>query len=104
MGKNSFTLSLGGEDVTLKFNIGTLRNIKKITGTDPLKMLQSGEYDVADLAESIVKAAGGLMDTDITEKFNQLPIPVMTDIITAFSESFSAGGETGKDTQSGEAA
>ena len=104
MDNNSFTLSLGGTNVTLKFNIGTLRNIKKITGTDPLKMLQSNDYDIPDLSEAILKAAGGFMDQDITEKFNSLPIPVMSDIINAFSKSFSAGGEAGENTQPGEAA
>lgn len=92
--KTLYTFLLGGKDVTLKFNVGTLRKLKGLLGKDPLLVMQSADtVDALDLAESITIA--GMLSHDakvdvskVPELFNELMPVDATAIITAFSKAY----------------
>jgi hypothetical protein len=116
MSKNYISLELGGVPRGLKFNIGTLRCLKDVTGIDPLDFKAESEKisDLLPYAESLMHAAllsnclskklpADFTAEDVTVWFNDLDIATITDIINRynniFSASPSANGEVGKDTQ-----
>lgn len=110
MDKTILTLNLGGNDVTLKFNIGTLRKLKTIMGKDPLQALtQVDTFGAIDFAEHVVHA--GMLSNDpkadvskVTEWMDSTMPDTATKIITAFTSAYTsdtASPEGGKDTQPG---
>jgi len=116
MANNYLSLELGGKPRGLKFNVGTLRCIKDIVGIDPFDFkIQSESFaDIMPYAEKIFhaallsnslskKEAADYTTEDVTDWFNELDMPTITDIInrynSIFSASTSANGEVGKDTQ-----
>lgn len=108
MDKTIYTLKLGGNDVTLKFNIGTLRRIKEITGKDPLAALQNadtmGALDFAQVAiEAGMKANDKNADVSkVQDWFDELSPDEATNVIHAFTRAYtpdSASQEGSADTQ-----
>lgn len=116
MGKNYLSLELGGIQRGLKFNIGTLRCLKDVTGIDPLDFKAESDKisDLLPYAEKLMHAAllsnclskkeqATFTVEDVTIWFNDLDIATITDIINhynnIFSASPSANGEVGADTQ-----
>lgn len=108
MDKTIYTLKLGGNDVTLKFTIGTLRKLRDLMdGQDPLASLQGlGELSAIDMAEKITKAAILQYDKSadvsaLSDHFDELKPSDAAGIISAFARAYSpdAPPEGGQDTQ-----
>lgn len=94
--------------MTLKFNIGTLRKLKELMGTDPLAALETVDtMGAIDYAEHVVHA--GMLAhnskadvSNLKDWFNEAMPDVATNIIKAFSAAYTpdvATPEGGKDTQ-----
>jgi hypothetical protein len=108
---------LGGVSRGLKFNIGTLKCLKDVTGVDPtdFKAESSNFSDLLPYAEKILHAAllsnclskkepPDFTAEDITTWMNELDVPTLTMVINLYNGIFaiqtpSANGEVGKDTQ-----
>jgi len=109
MDKTIYTLKLGGNDVTLKFNIGTLRRMKELTGKDPLEALKHAEGSMAAIEWTKYALVAGMKAADknadvsnVDELFDDLMPEDATNIIKAFSAAYtpeSASQEGGADTQ-----
>lgn len=117
MTNNYLSLELGGKARGLKFNIGTLRCLKDVAGIDPINFKAESDTlsDLLPYAEKIMhaallsnclskKEAPDFTADDITEWFNELDLPTITDIINRYNGIFTTGkpsvnGEVGKDTQ-----
>jgi hypothetical protein len=116
MSKNYIQAVLGKEKRGLKFNLGTLRHIGDITGTDPLGFSVRSENFVRDL--SVIVYAGMLsnyeskqQDPDFTQKDVDRWVGEIEDmneaisIVTAFHNAYKVevSGEEAKDTRGGAA-
>jgi hypothetical protein len=117
MTNNYLSLELGGKVRGLKFNIGTLRCLKDVAGVDPLDFKAESDKlsDLLPYAEKILhaallsnclskKEAPDFTAEDIAAWFNDLDLPIITDVINRYNGIFStnkpsANGEVGKDTQ-----
>jgi len=114
------TLELGGSVRGLKFNVGTLKCLRDITGIDPFEYNAEGT-DFATLlpyATNITYAAllstclskkvdADFTATDVEAWVDELTVGELTDIVNHYNEIFvstkaSANGEVGKDTQPGQ--
>lgn len=118
MSKNYLSLELGGKQRGLKFNIGTLKCLKDVTGVEPtdFKADSTNFSDLLPYAEKILHAAllsnclskkepAEFTTDDVTDWMNELDVPTITIIINLYNGIFtvsepSANGEVGKDTQS----
>jgi hypothetical protein len=117
MSKNYLSLELGGVQRGLKFNIGTLKCLKDVTGLDPtdFKAESTKFSDLLPYAEKILHAAllsnclskkelADFTADDVTNWMDELDIPTITMVINLYNGIFtvptpSANGEVGKDTQ-----
>jgi len=119
---NYMPLEIGGKVRGLKFNVGTLKCLRDITGADPLQFKAEGESfdDILPYAIKIThaallsnclskKEAPDFTADDIEQWVNDLSGYDLTEIIMYFNRIFkqpnpSANGEVSKDTQPGEVA
>lgn len=117
MSKNYLSLELGGKQRGLKFNIGTLKCLKDVTGMEPtdFKAESTSFTDLLPYTEKILHAAllsnclskrepADFTAEDVSVWLNELDVPTMTLIINLYNGIFtvpqpSANGEVGKDTQ-----
>lgn len=117
MVKNYLSLELGGKTRGLKFNIGTLKCMKEISGDDPLELKAEGSdlFSLLPFAERVLhaallanclskKEAADFTADDVAEWMNELDVPTITDIVNLYTGIFtvpksSANGEVSKDTQ-----
>lgn len=111
--KTLYTLKMGGNDVTLKFRIGTLKRLKGLLGKDPFEAARQEmtETEALHFAEQIVIAGAQAQDPslqadNITAAFEDLTPGDAGKVIAAFLKAYTpdAAPEGGKDTQSGEGA
>ena len=120
MGLNNYmSLEIGGRVRGLKFNVGLLKCLEQIIGSDPLEYKsQSGSFvDILPFAINIThaallsnclskKEAPDFTAEDVEQWVNDLSGFELTDIISRYNGIFnqpkpSANGEVGHDTQSG---
>jgi hypothetical protein len=117
MTKNYLSLELGGISRGLKFNVGTLKCLKDVTGLDPTEFkAESTQFsDIIPYAEKILHAAllsnclskrepADFTAEDVSYWINDLDVPTITMVINMYNGIFtvptpSANGEVGKDTQ-----
>lgn len=117
MSKNYITLELGGISRGLKFNIGTLKYLKDVTGIDPMeyKVETNTFAELLPYATNILHAA--LLSNCLSKKeqpdftaadvqgwVDDLSVSDLTEVILKYNEIFvspkaQANGEVGKDTQ-----
>jgi hypothetical protein len=115
--KNYMQMELGGTVRGLKFNIGTLKYLKEITGVDPVDYRAESNKmeDLIPFATRILHAAllSNLLskkeDPDFTAEdvdawVTDLTVADLTEVIHRYNEIFgvqkpSANGEVGADTQ-----
>jgi hypothetical protein len=114
--KNYMTLKLGGQVRGLKFNIGTLKCLRDITGIDPLAYKAESDtfQDLLPYATKIMHAAllsnclskkeqPDFRDEDVSVWVDELSVAELTEVIAHYNSIFttklSANGEVGKDTQ-----
>jgi hypothetical protein len=120
--KNYISMEIGGKVRGLKFNVGTLKCLADITGTDPLKYKSESDNftDILPYATKIVhaallsnclskKEAPDFSGEDIELWINDLTGFELTEAINYFNWMFlppksTANGEVSKDTQPGEVA
>ncbi|HTE24952.1 hypothetical protein [Flavitalea sp.] len=96
MAKNKMILTLGDQEVTLKFNMGTLRRMKDLAGNDPFRPVNTEDMlGMILFSQEVINA--GVMTELGTEKpfFTQeqlddyLTISLMTEIVIAFTQAYS---------------
>ncbi len=90
----------------LKFNLGTLIDIKAATGKDPLNTLKP-DMDTVDMVvfvKAIYEAACRSESGTVTPGFDDLTFIDLRDILDAFTKAYSVPGEVNQDTQPGQAA
>ena len=90
----------------LKFNLGTLIDIKANTGKDPLNTL-TDNMDTVDMVlfvKAVFEAGCRSESGTVTEGFNDLSFTDLADILNAFTKAYSVQGEVNEDTQQGQAA
>lgn len=113
MDKSTYTFSLGGKEITLKFTWGGIKKLKSILNADPLTAFTklSDTTDTAEFALNVIAACSDTKREEVDQLVeNELPgnvINVTMGVIKAFNNAFSideAGGEAGADTQQGQAA
>lgn len=110
-------LELGGKTRGLKFNIGTLKYLKEVTGIDPMDFkVESNRFDeLLPYATSILHAAllsnclskredPDFSADDIKVWVNELSVGDLTEVIYMYNGIFavskpSVNGEVDKDTQ-----
>ena len=115
--KNYLQLELGGKVRGLKFNIGTLKYLRELTGLDPMDFkAESNKFEeLLPYATKILHAAllSNLLskkeDRDFTSEdvdawVNELSVSDLTTVILKYNSIFeipqaAANGEVGKDTQ-----
>lgn len=92
--KTLYTLTLGGNDVTLKLKNGALRRFKELSGKDPLDVLTGADtIGNIDFAEWVVKA--GMLANDpkadvskVTEWIDDAGPTEVKNIIQAFAAAY----------------
>lgn len=90
----------------LKFNLGTLVDIKANTGKDPLNSLRP-DMDTVDMitfVKAVYEAGCRSESGKVTEGFDDLTFPDLAKILDAFTKAYSVPGEVNEDTQQGQAA
>lgn len=111
------TLELGGKVRGLKFNIGTLKYLRDVTGIDPMEYkAESNSFaEILPYATNILHAAllsnclskkeePDFTAEDVTIWVDELTAGDLTGVILKYNEIFvapntQANGEVGKDTQ-----
>lgn len=115
--KNYMQMELGGKVRGLKFNIGTLKYLKEITGVDPVdfKAESNKMEDLIPFATKILHAAllsniaikkesPDFIADDVQTWVDDLTVVDLTEVIYKYNEIFTlpkptANGEVGKNTQ-----
>lgn len=88
----------------LKFNLGTLVDIKAKTGKDPLTAI-ADERDVPDSIEFgryVFEAGCRSNKIEVPDGYYDFSFQEVADLITAFVKAYSVPGEVNRDTQPGQ--
>lgn len=114
MDKSTYTFQLGDREITLKFTWGGIKKLKNLLNADPFAQLKQSfdaTMDTVEFAGNIIASHSDVKKEEVDALFeNELPgkvIDVATKVITAWNSAFGldeVGGETGRDTQQGQAA
>lgn len=111
---NRLTLQVGKKSYDLLFNFGSLRFIKDVTGTDPLKFsFDTDDYDSLSYGASVLMYAGLLSAAEEKKKAIDVSLEDVKEVITVmttgqivsvikswgYSKRIDASGEGGKDTR-----
>lgn len=88
----------------LKFNLGTLIDIKAATGKDPLTSLNTNmdTVEMIEFVRAVFEAGCRTNGLPVPEGFNDFTFAELSEIILGFTKAYSVPGEVNPDTQSGQ--
>lgn len=108
---NYIKVKLGGKERGLKFNMGALKHLGKLNGSDPLDFTQVADFSKQfDFIKVIVhagllanadskKSEPDFSDNDVIDWVSELSAQEAAEITQFFAKCYAVGGEASANTQ-----